>query len=260
MLTRPLILVADDEQTWLDWLEQVLRVNGFDVAIAMDGAEALAKIQRPGPDPIPDLLVLDIIMPTLMGTDVVRQLRAAGNWVPIILLTSYATESRSERARFIDEGADDYVDKPPNETELVARIRAALMSRRVGVKPLANQSRLVASDGSSRLVFERTLNRGAYLNGARLSLTHKALELLEYLMLHSVQELPNRRLLEDVWAYKARRALSSGDLGTVQTRISELRGYLGDDPRAPRWIANHRDQDGGGYRFLPIVAGEDDRN
>jgi DNA-binding response OmpR family regulator len=248
--------VADDEQTWLDWLEQVLSVNGFDVVSVRDGGEVLARIEQPAGRPTPDVLVLDIIMPGLMGTDVVRHLRAAGNWVPIILLTSYAKESRSERARFIDEGADDYVDKPPNETELVARLRAALRSRRVGAKPLANQARLIASDGSARLVFERTVNRGAYLDGVRLALTHKAQELLEYIMLHPAQELPNRRLLEDVWGYKVRGVPTSGDLGTVQTRMSELRTHLGDDPRAPRWIANHRDQDGGGYRFLPFVKGD----
>ena len=126
MNSKPFILLVDDETAITDNLAPFLGRSGFNVEVASNGIEALQKVS----DLHPDLLILDVLMPQLDGREVLRQLRQAGNWIPIILLTQVG-RSR-ERAMALEEGADDYLNKPFDPHELAARIHAVLRRARPG--------------------------------------------------------------------------------------------------------------------------------
>jgi len=117
---KPRVLLADDERAITDELVPLLERSGFQVAVAHDGRQALELLASYRPD----LVVLDVVMPAMDGREVCRQLRAGGNWTPIIMLTRVG--SPGERAMSLNEGADDYLNKPFDPFELVARIRAVL--------------------------------------------------------------------------------------------------------------------------------------
>ncbi len=133
MNSKPSILLVDDETAITDNLAPFLGRSGFNVEVASNGEEALQKVtaQRP------DLLILDVLMPQLDGREVLRQLRQGGNWIPIILLTQVG--EASERAMALEEGADDYLNKPFDPHELAARIRAVLRRARPGQPPSLRQ-------------------------------------------------------------------------------------------------------------------------
>ena len=133
MNSNPSILLVDDETAITDNLAPFLSRSGFEVTVASNGEEALQKVAAGHPD----LLVLDVLMPRLDGREVLRQLRQAGNWTPIILLTQVG--EASERAMALEEGADDYLNKPFDPHELAARIRAVLRRARPGEPPLARR-------------------------------------------------------------------------------------------------------------------------
>ena len=124
-MARPLsLLLADDEAAITDNLAPFLERSGFVVRVAADGAAALAQVQ----DSPPDLIILDVLMPRLDGRAVLRQLRQQGDWTPVILLTQVG--EAFERAMALEEGADDYLNKPFDPHELVARIRSVLRRAR----------------------------------------------------------------------------------------------------------------------------------
>ena len=127
MEKKPHILLVDDEQAITSNLSAYLNRSGFETSIAGDGEQALNQVQI---NP-PDLIVLDVLMPKVDGREVLRQLRQAGNWTPVILLTQVG--EASERAMALEEGADDYLNKPFDPHELVARMRAVLRRARPGV-------------------------------------------------------------------------------------------------------------------------------
>ena len=127
MKSKPSILLVDDETAITDNLAPFLGRSGFAVAVAANGEQALEKVASEKPD----LLVLDVLMPRLDGREVLRQLRQAGNWIPIILLTQVGEASDAPMA--LEEGADDYLNKPFDPHEMVARIRAVL--RRATSRP-----------------------------------------------------------------------------------------------------------------------------
>ena len=231
---KPVILLVDDERAITENLAPVLERAGLRVLVAADGEEALRK----SGEVRPDLVILDILMPGLDGREVLRQLRRAGNWTPIILLTQVGDSL--ERAMALEEGADDYLNKPFDPHELVARIRAVLRRARPGQPPLAAAARLVCCE----LVFDRRSKR-AWLEDAELLLTPKALVLLEYLLTHPDELLGRDRLLDVVWGWDY-------PVGTraIDTRIAELRRALKDDPLAPAYIETVSGQ---GYRFIGEV-------
>jgi len=134
---KPRVLLADDERAITDELVPLLERSGFQVAVAHDGRQALELLASYRPD----LVVLDVVMPAMDGREVCRQLRAGGNWTPIIMLTRVG--SPGERAMSLNEGADDYLNKPFDPFELVARIRAVLRRGRAGGQSLAGAARLV---------------------------------------------------------------------------------------------------------------------
>ena len=234
MSANPRILLVDDEPAITDNLAPFLERAGFAVAVAADGEAAL----RQAASFAPNLIILDVLLPKLDGREALRRLRQAGNWTPVILLTQVGESA--ERAMALGEGADDYLNKPFDPLELVARIQAVLRRARPGHPPIATAQRLRSGD----LLLDR-LARRAWLNRRELSLTPKAFALLEYLMTHPDELLSRERLLDAVWGWD----YATGTR-TVDTRIAELRRVLGDDPANPCYIETVPGQ---GYRFVGIV-------
>jgi DNA-binding response OmpR family regulator len=234
MQTKPSILLVDDETAITDNLAPFLTRSGFEVSVASNGEEALQKVASGHPD----LLVLDVLMPRLDGREVLRRLRQDGNWIPILLLTQVG--EAGERAMALEEGADDYLNKPFDPHELVARIRAVLRRARPGQPPLSAATRLACGSLSMDRVSHRVL-----LGETELTLTPKAIMLLEYMLTHPDELVSRERLLDVVWGWDY-------PVGTraVDTRIAELRRALDDDPGSPRYIETIPGQ---GYRFVGKV-------
>jgi DNA-binding response OmpR family regulator len=230
----PKLLLVDDEAAITDNLAPFLRRAGFDVAVAANGEEALQQVTRFRPD----LIILDVLMPRFDGREVLRRLRNEGNWTPIILLTRIG--EATERAMALEEGADDYLNKPFDPHELVARIRAVLRRARPGKPPLATARQLTCGD----LRLDR-LARRAWLGERELTLTPKALALLEYALTHPDEILTRERLLDAVWGWDYPAGTRA-----VDTRVSELRRALADDAASPRYIET---VPGVGYRFVGTV-------
>ena len=232
--SKPSILLVDDETAITDNLAPFLSRSGFAVAVAANGEQALQKVASGKPD----LLVLDVLMPRLDGREVLRQLRQAGNWTPIILLTQVG--EASERAMALEEGADDYLNKPFDPHELVARIRAVLRRAHPGQPPLSAAARLA----SGKLILDRG-SRRVWLDDLELTLTPKSVLLLEYMLTHPDELVTRERLLDVVWGWDY-------PVGTraVDTRVAELRRALNDDPASPHFIETIPGQ---GYRFVGQV-------
>lgn len=233
----PHLLLVDDETAITANLAPFLERAGFQVSTAQDGVQAIEQIERLQPD----LVILDVLMPRLDGRQVLRKLRQEENWTPIILLTQVG--EASERAMALEEGADDYINKPFDPRELVARIRSVLRRARPGQPPLAAAWKLVCG----KLVFDRRAHR-VFLEGHELTLTPKAISLLEYLMTHPDELITRERLLETVWGWDYPVGTRS-----VDTRIAELRRELGDDATTPTYIET---VPGEGYRFAGKVEGQ----
>ena len=234
MPENPTILLVDDEAPITTNLAPFLERTGFRVYIASDGEQALQKIAESHPD----LVVMDVLMPRLDGREVLRRLRQQGNWIPIILLTQVGESV--ERAMALEEGADDYLNKPFDPHELTARIRAVLRRARPGEPPLSAARKI----SSGELVFDR-LARRAWLKGKELVLTPKATFLLEYLMTHPDELVSRERLLDVVWGWDYPVSTRA-----VDTRVAELRRVLEDDPTDPAYIETVPGQ---GYRFTRHV-------
>lgn len=234
MTDKQRILVVDDDEGIRNSLAAFLGRAGFEIQLARDGQEALERLERwPA-----DLLVLDVLMPRLDGRELLRRLRQAGNWTPVILLTRVG--EASERAMALEEGADDYLNKPFEAHELAARIRAVLRRARPGAPPLSAAWVLT----SGPLLLDRRARR-ASLDGRELVLTPKAVILLEYLMTHPDELVSRERLLDAVWGWEQAAATRA-----VDARIAELRRALGDQPDRPIYIETAA---GMGYRFIGQV-------
>jgi DNA-binding response OmpR family regulator len=237
MEERAKLLLVDDEKAITTNLAPFLERSGFEVRVAGDGLAALEQIDSF----TPDLIILDVLMPRLDGREVLRRLRREDNWTPVILLTQVG--EAVERAMALEEGADDYLNKPFDPHELIARIRAVLRRARPGQRPLATAETLVSGD----LTLDRTAHR-ARRDGQELPLTPKATALLEYLMTHPDELMTRERLLDAVWGWDY-----PAGTRTVDTRIAELRRELDDDPSAPRFIETVPGQ---GYRYVaPVETG-----
>lgn len=231
------LLLADDDATIADSLAPFLERAGFRVLLASDGVTALEKVHSHHPN----IVILDVLMPRLDGREVLRRLRRENNWTPTILLTQVGASA--ERALALEEGADDYLNKPFDPHELLARIRAVMRRSRPGERSLSAAWSLEA--GGLRL--DRRARR-ASLTGQVLDLTPKALSVLEYLMTHPDEVVSRERLLDAVWGWEYPTGTR-----TVDTRMAELRKALGDVPGEPRYIET---VPGEGYRFVAPVRGE----
>ncbi|HEV7210768.1 MAG TPA: response regulator transcription factor [Blastococcus sp.] len=228
------ILLVDDEPAITDNLAPLLRRAGFEVVVAHDGPAALDRVRTQPPD----LVVLDVLLPGMDGRAVLRHVREEQRQVPIILLTQVGESG--ERAMALEEGADDYLNKPFDPYELVARIRAVLRRRPAsGPSPAASQ-RLRSGD----VVLDRASQR-VFRNGTEVLLTPRATVLLAYFMSHPDEVMTRERLLEEVWGW----AFPAGTR-SVDTRVAELRRVLEQDPGTPELITTIP---GVGYRFSARV-------
>jgi DNA-binding response OmpR family regulator len=232
--SRPVVILADDDEAITSNLAPFLERAGFAVRVAADGETALELVETLDPDGC----VLDVLMPRADGREVLRRLRGAGRWLPVVLLTQVGESG--ERAMALDEGADDYLNKPFDPHELVARLRAVLRRARPGRRPLSAAPTLRAGD----LRMDR-ISRRAWLRDTGLTLTPKAMLLLDYLLTHPDELLTRDRLLEVLWGFDF-------PVGTraVDNRIAELRRALGDEVARPAWIETVAGQ---GYRFVAKV-------
>lgn len=234
MTGSPRLLLVDDDQGVRASLSAFLSRAGFHVEAVSDGLEALTILEKKRPD----LVVMDVLMPRMDGRETLRRMRQSGNTTPVILLTQVG--EATERAMALEEGADDYLNKPFEPHELVARIKAVLRRVQTGVQPLTSAWVLA----SEELRLDRRTRR-ANLRGRELNLTPKAFLLLEYLMTHSAEVISRERLLNVVWGWE--KSVSSR---AVDARIAELRRALNDAAEAPRYIETTA---GEGYRFIGKV-------
>lgn len=234
------ILVADDEQNIRRILETRLRMQGHEVACAVDGAQALELFRGFEPD----LVVLDVMMPELDGFAVTERIRAQSE-VPIILLT--ALSDVADRITGLQLGADDYMIKPFSPKELEARIRCVL--RRVSLGQTAGQGGAVGRGQALIMLGDLRVDlnkRQAFRAGERIRLTGMEFNLLELLISRSGEPISRLDILEHVWGYKPER---SSDSRVVDVHISRLRAKLEDDPEQPELILTAR---GMGYMFQRI--------
>jgi DNA-binding response OmpR family regulator len=236
-MSKTQILVVDDEKDLLAELVPLLERTGYSVTTASDGEQVFPLLGKSHPD----LIVMDVLMPRMDGREVLRRMRQAGNWTPVILLTRVG--SPTERAMSLQEGADDYLNKPFEPLELIARIQAILRRMHQGSQPLSSFRKLVCG----KLVIDRQ-TRQASLEQQSLTLSARAFGVLEYLALHRQEVITRERLLDQVWGWSY-----PVETRTVDTRINELRRALDDDPDKPHYIETVI---GAGYRFLAEVEGQ----
>ena len=221
------ILVIEDEPTVREMLVLNLRAEKFEVLETGDGVEGL-NLAR---EKLPDLLLLDLMLPSLDGISVCRMLRRSSQ-VPIIMLTARGAEL--DRIMGLESGADDYVVKPFSLGELLARVRALL--RRADPAQRDSGTQLQSGDLHLDLLAQR-----AVLGAQELRLTHREFTLLAELMRHANTALTREGLLSSVWGYDF-----PGDTHTVDVHIHWLREKIEPEPSRPRRIATVR---GVGYRF-----------
>lgn len=211
---QPTILVVDDEAQIREILSLYLRKEGYQVVEAEDGAEAIVKVQQIEPQ----MVLLDVMLPILDGMEVCRQIRKFSR-VPVILLTARAEDE--DRIMGLDFGADDYIAKPFNPREVVARVKAVLR-RAPSREPLAIG--VLRFTGLEIKMSEYTV----YSFGQEVRLTVKEMELLWYLASHNGRVFTRDQLLEAVWGYTY-----CGDTRTVDTHIKRLRQKIGARDDAP---------------------------
>lgn len=220
------VLVVEDEESYRDALTFMLRKEGFDVIEAPDGDSGLAEFDRSGAD----IVLLDLMMPGMAGTEVCRQLRNRGS-VPVIMVT--ARDSEVDKVVGLELGADDYVTKPFSHRELVARIRAVLR-RGQDVELLPD----VVEAAGVRMDVER---HEVSVRGQRVKLALKEFELLEMLLRNAGRVMTRGQLIDRIWG-----ADYVGDTKTLDVHIKRLRSKIEADPANPAQLITVR---GLGYKF-----------
>ena len=226
------ILIIEDEKFISDIVKFNLTKEGFDVGTAFDGQEGLTKALETDPD----LILLDVMLPTMDGFEVCRKVREKSA-VPIIMLT--AKEEEVDKVLGLELGADDYITKPFGLRELIARIKANIR-RTVMTEGLA----AAEQTGKTRDFGNLTIDMDRYevrKNGVPLELTLREFELLRYLAEREDKVFSREQLLEDVWCYEY-----YGDIRTVDVTVRRLREKLEDDSSDPKYILTKR---GIGYYF-----------
>ena len=221
------VLVVEDEESFSEALSFMLRKEGYEVEVAADGAKALELFDRSGAD----LVLLDLMLPGVSGTEVCRQLRAKSN-VPIIMVT--AKDGEVDKVVGLELGADDYVTKPFSSRELVARVRAVLRRQGVGDEPVTG----IVEAGPVRIDIDR---HAVTVRGEQVNMPLKEFDLLELLMRNAGRVLTRAQLIDRVWG-----ADYVGDTKTLDVHIKRLRAKVEEDPGNPVFIQTVR---GLGYRF-----------
>jgi DNA-binding response OmpR family regulator len=221
---KPRVLFVEDEDSISGPFSSTLRREGFDVTVAESLAEARAV-------DVFDLVLLDLMLPDGDGRDFARELRGSGSEVPIIILTARGTEL--ERVVGLVLGADDYVVKPFSGAEVIARMRAVLRRVKPSTPPVTD-----LEVGPLRVELGA---RRVFLSGSELSLSRKEFDLLVELMSHAGEVVTREELISRVWDENW-----FGSTKTLDVHVGWLRGKLGDDASAPRWVHTVR---GVGFRF-----------
>jgi len=231
-MRRPRVLIADDELTIIKFLRANLEANGFQTLEAVDGAEALQTIERE----LPDLLILDIMMPKIDGFEVCRRLRKWSQ-IPIIILSARGGEV--DKIKCLDLGADDYITKPFDLNELIARVKAVLR-RTEAAGAIPAQPSVISGD--LKIDFSE---RRVTVAGNEVKLTPSEYSLLQELAFNTGKVLTHAHLLHRVWGleYEQEREY-------LRVFISRLRKELEPDPENPKYIITIP---GVGYKFEAIA-------
>ncbi len=222
------VLVVEDEESYSDALAYVLRKEGFEVAVVGDGEAALEEFERAGAD----IVLLDLMLPKLPGTEVCRRIRQTSN-VPVIMVS--AKDDEVDKVVGLELGADDYVTKPYSPRELLARIRAVL---RRGADVDLSPATLEA--GPVRMDVER---HSVTVGGSDTALPLKEFELLELLLRNAGRVLTRGQLIDRVWGTDY-----VGDTKTLDVHVKRLRAKIEPDPGNPVHLVTVR---GLGYKFEP---------
>jgi two-component system response regulator RegX3 len=222
------ILVVEDEETLSEAIAFLLSKEGFEVSVATTGPAAISQFEKNGAD----LILLDLMLPGLSGTEVCRQIRTKSS-VPIIMLT--AKDSEIDKVVGLEIGADDYVTKPYSSRELIARIRAVL--RRGELLDAADEGSTLEV-GPVRMDTDRHV---ISVNGEQISLPLKEFELLEFLMRNAGRVLTRMQIIDRVWGSDY-----VGDTKTLDVHIKRLRAKIEKDPANPEFIQTVR---GMGYKM-----------
>jgi two-component system response regulator RegX3 len=218
--------VVEDEESYSDALAYVLGKEGFEVAVAGDGRVALEEFERSGAD----IVLLDLMLPGINGTEVCRRIRQTSN-VPVIMVSAKDTEV--DKVVGLELGADDYITKPYSPRELVARIRAVLRrGQDVDLAPTTLESGRVRMDVERHLVS---------VDGTDVRLPLKEFELLEMFLRNSGRVLTRGQLIDRVWG-----ADYVGDTKTLDVHVKRLRSKIEPDPASPQHLVTVR---GLGYRY-----------
>ncbi|MEV0950568.1 response regulator transcription factor [Promicromonospora sp. NPDC050249] len=229
------ILVVEDEESYRDPLTYQLTREGFEVIEAADGNSALAAYDAEGAD----LVLLDLMLPGLSGTEVCRELRARGD-VPVIMLT--AKDSEIDKVVGLELGADDYVTKPYSYRELLARVRAVLRRRQPNDSADHDEDG-VLEVGPVRMDVER---HTVTVSGELVALPLKEFDLLELLMRNAGRVLTRGQLIDRVWG-----ADYVGDTKTLDVHVKRIRSKIEPDPGTPKHLLTVR---GLGYKLADDEA------
>lgn len=222
------VLIVEDEDSLAEPLAYLLNKEGFDTTVMADGPSALAEFDRAGAD----IVLLDLMLPGMSGTDVCKQLRARSS-VPVIMVT--ARDSEIDKVVGLELGADDYVTKPYSARELIARIRAVL---RRGAEAEDGGVDIVLEAGPVRMDIERHI---VSIDGEQIALPLKEFELLEYLMRNKGRVLTRGQLIDRVWGSDY-----VGDTKTLDVHVKRLRSKIESDPANPARLVTVR---GLGYKL-----------
>jgi len=226
---KKLVLVVDDEPRMVRFVQMNLELEGYRVSTASGGLEALDKVR----EEIPDLVLLDIMMPEMDGYETLERIRQVSS-VPVIMLTVKAEEE--DKVRGLELGADDYVTKPFSPRELMSRVKAAL---RRAEMPAPAQKTLTVIDDNLAVDFRR---REVLVDGKRVKLRPTEYRLLYHLVNNAGWVMTHETLLSKVWGYEYR-----DDTQLLRLYITYLRKKIEPDPSNPKYIFNER---GVGYRFV----------
>ncbi|MBY5035555.1 response regulator transcription factor [Streptococcus gallolyticus] len=222
------ILIVDDEKPISDIIKFNMTREGYEVVTAFDGRTALEMFEAE----IPDIVILDLMLPEIDGLEVARNIRKTSN-VPIIMLS--AKDSEFDKVIGLEIGADDYVTKPFSNRELQARVKALLRRSEL------TETQVIETEisGQAELVIgDLTILPDAFVakkHGKELELTHREFELLHHLANHLGQVMTREHLLETVWGYDY-----FGDVRTVDVTVRRLREKIEDTPSRPEYILTRR--------------------
>jgi DNA-binding response OmpR family regulator len=223
------ILVVEDEERMVRFIRLNLEYDGFQVSEALNGVEAINKIRNV----LPDLILLDVMLPDIDGFEVLRMIREISN-VPVIMLTAKGEED--DRVRGLEMGADDYITKPFSPREMVSRVKAVLRRTETAT---GGTHGLIEVDERLKLDFDR---REVWVDGELVNLRPTEYRLLYHLVKNAGWVVTHDQLLTKVWGYEYR-----DEPHYVRLYINYLRKKIEEDPANPRYILTER---GVGYRFI----------